>query len=82
MNMAGLLHNAAIELPHRVFDVELVVFGTITRQAVKRTVRVLAQTARGARRICRSRYRRIEITGAREVGRVEDMPASELFPDF
>jgi hypothetical protein len=65
--MGGLLQNAAIERPERLFDVELVLFGTITRPAIKRIVKVLAQTERGAKRICRSRYQRFEIKDTREV---------------
>jgi hypothetical protein len=45
--------------------VELVVFGTVTRCAVRRTIIVLARTIKGAKRICKSRYRRIAIAHAR-----------------
>jgi len=68
------LHNAAIERPDRVFDVELVMFGTATRPATRRTIKVLAQTDKGARKICKSYYRRSEIKGAREA--VQDLFAA------
>jgi hypothetical protein len=60
------LQNPAIERQEKTFYVELVVFGTLTGTAVRRTMTVLAQTARGAKRICKSRYRRIEIKSVRE----------------
>lgn len=59
------LQNPAIEFPERLFEVEAVVFGTLTRCAVRRTITVLARTVKGAKRICKSRYRRVEIKGAR-----------------
>jgi len=62
------LQNCAIERPERMFYVELVVFGTLTHNAARRTIAVLAQTARGARRICKWRYRRSEVKGLREAG--------------
>jgi hypothetical protein len=57
----SMLQNTAIERPEKMFYVELVIFGTVTRSAVRRTIGVLAQTAKGAKRICKSRYRRCEI---------------------
>lgn len=78
----GPIQNAAIERPEKIFDVEMVVFGTSTREAVRRTVKVLAQTGAGARRICRSRYRRIEIRSARPAVQAERCPILDLFaPD-
>jgi hypothetical protein len=63
------LQNSAIEFPAKLFNVEMVVLGTLrTYGAIKRTVPVLAQTAKGARRICRARYQRSEIKSVREVG--------------
>ena len=61
------LQNSLIERPERVFEIDMVVFGTVGRLAKQRTIKVLAQTARGARRICRSRYNRCEIRSAREI---------------
>lgn len=61
-----MLQNAAIERPEKKFYVEFVIFGTITHQAVPRTITVLAQTARGAKRICKSRYRHSEVKSTRE----------------
>lgn len=69
------LQNPTIERPERMFYVELVVFGTMTRAAMRRTISVLAQTAKGAKRICKSRYRRSEIKSAWEAA--ESCP---LFP--
>lgn len=63
----ALLQDASIERPERVYEIDMVVFGTIHRLATQRTIRVLAQTAQGARRICRSRYRRCEIRSTRAV---------------
>lgn len=60
------LQNTAIERPEKMFYVDLVIFGTITRGAVRRTISVLAQTAKGAKKICKWRYRRSEIKGTRE----------------
>jgi hypothetical protein len=77
--MGALLQNSAIERPVRIFDVEMVVFGTIRRSAQKRTIKVLAQTAAGARRICKWRYRRIEIKSAREVIAQVEIAGSSLF---
>lgn len=62
------LQNNAIERPDKVFFVELVLFGNFTSEAVRRTVSVLAQTAAGAKRICRWRYRDSEIKSARKAG--------------
>jgi hypothetical protein len=59
------LQNPAIEFPERLFVVETVVFGTLTRSAVRRTITVLARTVKGAKRICKSRYRRVEIKSAK-----------------
>ncbi|HVK93864.1 MAG TPA: hypothetical protein VM571_03960 [Noviherbaspirillum sp.] len=70
------LQNAAIERPEKIFYVELIIFGTITREAVRRTISVLAQTGKGAKKICKSRYRRSEIKSTREA--VESRPP--LFP--
>lgn len=60
------LQNSAVEVPEKFFYVELVIFGTITHAAVRRTIGVLAQTTRGAKRICKARYRRSEIKRAWE----------------
>jgi hypothetical protein len=77
--IVSLLQNTAIERPEKVFDVELIVFGTLTQSAVKRTIKVLAQTGSGAKRICKSRYRRIEIKSAREAGAALTHPVPDLF---
>ncbi len=61
-----LLQNTAIERPEKMFYVELVTFGTITHSAVLHTIGVLAQTAKGAKRICKWRYRRCEVKSTRE----------------
>jgi len=63
--MRVLLQDASIERPERLFEVELVISG-VARTIVVRTIHVLAQTARGARRICGARYRRFEVRAARE----------------
>jgi hypothetical protein len=55
------IYNAAIELPETVFEITLVVFGTLTRNAIRRTISVLAQTPKGAKKICKLRYRRSAI---------------------
>lgn len=60
------LQNSAIERPEKMYYVEIVIFGSTTRNAVRRTISVLAQTARGAQRICKWRYRRSEIKATRE----------------
>lgn len=65
-NNVAPLQNPAIERPEKMFYVDLVIFGTLTRAAVRRTLSVLAQTAKGAKRICKSRYRRSEIKNTRE----------------
>ena len=62
----GPLHNCGVESPMKLFEVEVIAFGTTTHDAVKRTILVLAETARGARRICKIRYRHRAIQGARE----------------
>jgi hypothetical protein len=64
-NAMAPLQNVAIERPELTFEVELVIFGSVTHTAVKRTVMVLAQTMKGARRICKARYRRSEIKGVK-----------------
>lgn len=74
------LQNPAIERPERTFDVELVIFGTHTRCAVKRIVKVLAQTSKGAKKICKWRYRRSEIKGARPVLEHYMLAEPDLFP--
>jgi hypothetical protein len=63
----ALLQNASIERPERIFEIDMVVFGTVDRLAMQRTIKVLAQTAQGARRICRSRYSRCEIRSTRAI---------------
>lgn len=60
------LQNSAIERPVALFEIELVVFGTMSREAARLTVNVLAETARGARRICLSRYGRAEVKSTRK----------------
>jgi hypothetical protein len=67
------LQNSAIESPERLFQVEFVVTGMAQRlSAVTRTIQVLAQTAKGARRICKARYRHSEIKSAREASPTSD----------
>lgn len=61
------LQNTAIERPEKMFYVELVIFGTCAQSAVRRTISVLAQSARGAKRICKWRYQCSEIKSTREV---------------
>jgi hypothetical protein len=68
-----LLQNTTVERPDKMFYVELVMFGTLTRAAMRRTVKVLAQTEKGARKICKAYYRRSEIKGAREVAQCLDL---------
>ncbi|MEN3293738.1 MAG: hypothetical protein V7642_2991 [Burkholderiales bacterium] len=74
------LQNSMIERPERVFEIEMVVFGTVDRLATIRTIKVLAQTAQGARRICRSRYGRCEIRGARVIKTKPAPACPDLFP--
>ena len=76
----GPLQNPAIEYPEKVFEVELIVLGTVTHDAVHRTVTVLAQTIKGARRICKARYRGIRITTVRRVLPVSPAVDPGLFP--
>jgi hypothetical protein len=71
-----LLQNAAVERPDKMFHVDLVMFGSFTRAAVRRTVKVLAQTEKGARRICKTYYRRSEIKSAREAAQCLDLFAA------
>jgi hypothetical protein len=52
------LCNSAIEPGTSLFEVALIQFGTVSRPATRRVVKVLASTARGAKRIVRSRYPR------------------------
>jgi hypothetical protein len=59
------LQNTAVEPPEILFEVELVIFGSTTRNAARRTIKVLAATVKGARRICKARYGRSEIKSAR-----------------
>jgi hypothetical protein len=75
----GPLHNFLIERPERMFEIDMVVFGSVERLATKRTIRVLAQTAQGARRICKSRYRRCEIRSARAL---KELPAETCLDLF
>lgn len=62
------LQNSAIERPESLYEVDLVIFGTISSSAARHSVSVLAETARGARRICLSHYRRAEIRRTRRTG--------------
>lgn len=62
------LQNSAIERPESLYEVELVILGTISTSAARRTVSVLGETARDARRICLSHYRRAEIRRMRKAG--------------
>ena len=73
------LQNSSIERPERVYEIDMVLFGTVDRQAMLRTIRVLAQTAQGAKRICRSRYRRCEIRSARAVREQPVATSLDLF---
>lgn len=59
-----LLQNSAIDFPERLFEVQFVV-RTTTRNATRRTIRVLASTLKGARRVCKSRYVHGQIIAAR-----------------
>jgi hypothetical protein len=74
-----LLQNASIERPERVYEIDMVVFGTLNRLAMQRTIKVLAQTAQGARRICRSRYSRCEIRSTRAIKTQPAWTCLELF---
>ena len=71
-----LLQNVDVERPDKIFHVDLVLFGTLTRAAVVRTVKVLAQTEKGVRKICKSRYRRSEIRSVREAMQCHDLFAA------
>lgn len=62
------LQNPVIERPEILFEVDLVVFGTLISSASRRSVSVLAETARGARRICLLHYRRAEVKRTRKSG--------------
>jgi hypothetical protein len=53
-----VLCNSAIEPGANLFEIALVQFGTMNRPAARRVVKVLATTAKGARRIVRDRYPR------------------------
>lgn len=64
------LQNLAIVRPEKTFNIELVLFGTLTRAAGRRTIQVLAQTAKGAKKICKARYKRSEIKSACEAASV------------
>lgn len=75
------LQNSAIEPPDALFEVELVIFGTLHRNAVRRTISVLAQTARGARRICLSRYGRAEIKNTHKAASAHAGRTRDLFGD-
>lgn len=66
-----MLRNSAVEAPLKTFEVELVVFGTMSRTATRRIIKVLAETVKGAKRICRQRYRRGEITRVREIPQLD-----------
>lgn len=68
------LQNAAIEYPEKLFNVELVLFGGLSHNAVRRRIPVLAQTSRGAKKICKSRYRRSEIKSTCEVIEADTTP--------
>lgn len=52
------LCNSAIEPGTHLFEVALVLFGTMNRPATRRVVKVLASTANGAKRIVHARYPR------------------------
>jgi hypothetical protein len=75
------LQNSAIEPPEALFEVELVVFGTLNRGAVRRTISVLAQTARGAKRICLSRYGRVEVKRTHKAGHMQAAVTRDMFGD-
>jgi hypothetical protein len=60
-----LLQNSAIDFPERLFEVEFVIVGTATRSTARRTIKVLASTLKGARRVCKSRYMHGMIIAAR-----------------
>lgn len=62
------LQNSAIERPVSHFEVDLIVFGNLNRDAARRTIAVLAETRRGARRICLSRYGHAEVKRTRKTG--------------
>jgi len=73
------LQNSTIERPVRLFDVDLVLFGGVNRLAERRTIRVLAETSNGARRICKSRYMRSDIRQVRSA--VNGCGTRDLFAD-
>lgn len=52
------LSNSSIEPPRSLFQISLIQFGTMNRPATRCTVKVLATTAQGAKRIVRARYPR------------------------
>jgi hypothetical protein len=78
----GTLQNSTIERPERVFEIDMVVFGTVDRLARIRTIRVLAQTAKGARRICSSRYSRCQIRSARAIKAQPATACLDLFTAY
>ncbi|HEX7635818.1 MAG TPA: hypothetical protein VF427_11125 [Noviherbaspirillum sp.] len=60
------LQNTAIERPEKMFHVELVMSGTFDHSTTLRTINVLAQTPKGAKKICKWRYQRGEVKSTRE----------------
>jgi hypothetical protein len=73
------LQNSTIERPERVFEIDMVVFGTLHTMATLRRITVLAETPRGARRICKSCYGRCEIRRTRVLKGQSAASKSELF---
>lgn len=61
-----LLQNTAIERPEKMFYVELVTSGTFAYSTTRRTISVLAQTSKGAKKICKWRYQHSEVKSTRE----------------
>jgi hypothetical protein len=75
----AMLQNSAIEYPEKTFEVRLIVFGPTGGAEASRTIKVLAQTVKGAKRICKSRYRRSEIKSVSVDAEVRGYTDSCLF---
>ena len=60
------LQNTAIERPEKMFYVDLVISATFAHSPAQRTISVLAQTAKGAKKICKWRYQHSEVKSTRE----------------
>ena len=52
------IYDRTIEKPETVFTISFTLFGSLTRPASQMTVKVWAETRKGALRICKARYGR------------------------